>query len=133
MTVSSREHEDAKQLQQIFNAKMEEETQSLLQSYSEGRQKESQVALEQINSERVRLEDAIAFSKKAEAEIREDARVRIESMREKHIYEIQKTKDASVSNFVVLCCIVLPPSFYSMLCKKRYSILFTNIQHFINI
>ncbi len=77
------------------DTRQQEEMRGLLQTYDEDRQQERQIALEQINLERVQLEDAIALTKKAEAEILEDARIRIESMHQKQAYEIQRIQDAS--------------------------------------
>jgi hypothetical protein len=97
MAASTREQQNLKHDEEMYQSRMEDEVRGLLQSYGEEREEESQKGLEGINKEIVRLEDAIAQSKKAEAEIREDARVRIKSIHEKYAYEIQKTKDASVS------------------------------------
>lgn len=90
---SAKEEENMEHIQDMYNSRMEEEMQGLIQTFSEERQQESQLTLEKINSEKVQLEDAIALSKKAEAEIREDARIRIEKIVQKQSYEIQQSED----------------------------------------
>ena len=92
---TTRQHERIKHLHAMKDTRQKEELRGLLQSYDEDRQEERQIALEQINLERVQLEDAIALTKKAEAEILEDARIRIENLQEKQSYEIQRIKDSS--------------------------------------
>ena len=95
VTLAKRQHERIKHLHSMKGTRQKEEMRGLLQSYDEGRQEERQIALEQINLERVQLEDAIALTKKAEAEILEDAKIRIENLQEKKSYEIQRIKDSS--------------------------------------
>ncbi len=95
---SNREEEGIEHFHDMHIAKMEEEMSGLLQSYNEDRQLESQIALERISREKVRLEGAIAMSKKAEAEIREEARARIQGILERGSYEVQKITDAAVSS-----------------------------------
>ncbi len=92
-----REEESIQHIHEMQHIRMEEEMRGLLQSYDEIKKQENQITLAEINGEKYRLEDAIALAKKAEAEINEDSKVQIESMQEKHAYEIQKIKDATVS------------------------------------
>lgn len=95
VNLTSRQHERIKHLHAMTDTIHQEEMRGLLQTYDEDRQQERQIALEEINKERVQLEDAIALTKKAEAEILEDARIRIENMKERYSYEIQQIEDAS--------------------------------------
>ncbi len=95
VNLTTRQHERIKHLHAMTDTIHHEEMRGLLQTYDEDRQQERQIALEEINKERVQLEDAIALTKKAEAEILEDARIRIENMKERYSYEIQQIEDAS--------------------------------------
>lgn len=98
--IHTREEESIQHIHEMQHIRMEEEMRGLLQSYDEIKKQETQITLAEINGEKGRLEDSIALAKKAEAEISEDSRVQIESMQEKHAYEIQKIKDAMVSKLI---------------------------------
>mmetsp|Transcript_3118 Transcript_3118/g.4157 ORF Transcript_3118/g.4157 Transcript_3118/m.4157 type:complete len:527 (+) Transcript_3118:219-1799(+) len=88
-----RDQDDVQHLDDMQQADMEGEMSSLLQSFDESRKQELQVSHEKLNIEKLKLEYSIAQTRKAEAEICEEARVRIESIREKQSYDVQKVKD----------------------------------------
>ena len=88
-------HEDAMQ-----NTRMDEETQTMLQTFQEQREQEKQAGLEVINSEQVKLNDAIAQASKSEANIREETRVKIENIFAESSLQVQRVNDRMVSTFV---------------------------------
>jgi len=72
------------------NTRMEEEIVTLMQTFEEQRQQEESAGAEQINEEKVKLNDAIAEAKKAEAAIREEAIAKIQKLRAESNLEVQR-------------------------------------------
>ena len=87
------------------NTRMEEEIVTLMQTFEEQRQQEESAGAEQINEEKVKLNDAIAGAKKAEAAIREEAIAKIQKLRAESNLEVQRIVSRKVRMFVAYRCI----------------------------
>lgn len=86
------------------NTRMEEEIVTLMQTFEEQRQQEESAGAEQINEEKVKLNDAIAEAKKAEAAIREEAIAKIQKLRAESNLEVQRIVSRKVRMFVAYRC-----------------------------
>mmetsp|Transcript_27822 Transcript_27822/g.50285 ORF Transcript_27822/g.50285 Transcript_27822/m.50285 type:complete len:534 (-) Transcript_27822:92-1693(-) len=72
------------------NTRMEEEVVTLLQTFEEKKLQEETAGIEKINTEKVKLNDAIAEAKKSEASIREEASAKIQKLRAENNLEVQR-------------------------------------------
>ena len=76
--------------------RMDQEVATMLQSFEERREQEKTSGEERVNAEQVKLNDAIAEARKQEANIQEEANVRIENIRASNKLEVQRIKDRMV-------------------------------------
>jgi len=75
------------------NERMEQEVQTLLQSYRERREQEVAAGKEAMNVQRVRLNDAVSQATKAEAELREDAEIKVQTIHAGNELVIQRIRN----------------------------------------
>mmetsp|Transcript_6966 Transcript_6966/g.20896 ORF Transcript_6966/g.20896 Transcript_6966/m.20896 type:complete len:532 (-) Transcript_6966:335-1930(-) len=81
-------HEDAMQ-----ETRMDMEVMKMTQSFSEERERETASGQERINEDMVKLSDEKAQAKKAEANIHEETKVKIDSMLAENSLEVQRVED----------------------------------------
>ena len=84
-------HENQMQL-----TRMNEEIQTMLQTFQEEKDAELASGAKTVNAEQVKLDDAKAQATKAEANIREETSVKIQSIRAESNLEVQRVKDSMV-------------------------------------
>lgn len=80
---------------EMQDTRMEEQIHTMLQSFHEQREQEKTVCAETMNMERVKLNDARAQALKAEANIREDTKVKLEKLRAENALEVQRVKNST--------------------------------------
>lgn len=73
--------------------RMEQGVATMMQRFHEQREQELTTGREILNAEQVKLNDAKAEAKKVEANIREEANVKIDNMLAKNALEVQRIKD----------------------------------------
>jgi len=76
---------------------MEEEIRTKIQTLNEERELETQTGLETINTEKVRLNDAVSQARKSEATMREETNVRMCNFTAQNEYVIQRVRDKTTA------------------------------------
>ena len=76
---------------------MEAELQTKIQTFSQNKLHGTHTGQEIINTEKLKLHDAISQARKSEAVIREESRLQIDTFVAQNDYEIQQIRDTIVS------------------------------------
>ena len=106
MMVSARAQQEIYHSDTMQNTRMEEEIRTRKQEFEEQQEEEITRGQEQINKEQVQLNDAVAESSKADADIREETRLYLEKIAAQNAFEIQRIADANVSVFLIFSYIL---------------------------
>jgi len=108
LSISEKAEQQILRKDAIQSTRMEEEIQKKIQIFTEEKALEAQAGLKQINTEKIKLNDAVSQAIKSEATIREETKFRMGKFAAQNDFATQRVKDMTVSRtFLDIILIVI--------------------------